>query len=145
MTTRTGAASNVKGLMGNQMAVFGGVSLPNIGLGAASIAGGPSAALASLIGGSPDRKSGLSTLNPSFRKMKNRGTGSIMGGARSQTSRFSRSRSQGTRRTGRTGTMSRKSRASQIDWDAMEIEEIDVMIEGAEAEMEQLVAERRQI
>mmetsp|Transcript_6322 Transcript_6322/g.10291 ORF Transcript_6322/g.10291 Transcript_6322/m.10291 type:complete len:116 (+) Transcript_6322:341-688(+) len=56
--------------------------------------------LVGILGLSPDRKSGLSMMNPSLMKM-NRGTGSKFG-VKSQTSR-----SQGTRRT---GTMSRKSR-----------------------------------
>ena len=70
--------------------------------------------------------------------MNQRGTGSILGGARSQTSRVSRSRSQATRRTARTGTSRSRKSKETIDWDAMEIEEIDVMIEAAERELTSL-------
>jgi len=113
---------------------FGG-GLGAGGFGTASMAGGLTSGLAGILGGSPDRKR-LSMLNPSLRKMNQ--AGSALGG-RSQTSR---TRSQATRRTGRTGTMSRKSRA-EVDYDSMEIEEIDVLIEGAEAELKTLQAEKR--
>jgi len=113
---------------------FGG-GLGAGGFGAASMAGGKTSGLTGILGGSPDRKSGLSMLNPSLRKMNQR-EGSALGG-RSQTSR---TRSQATRRTGRTG--SRKSRVED-DYESMEIEEIDVLIEGAEAELKTLQAEKR--
>ena len=116
---------------------FGSGGLGAGGFGSASMAGGPTSGLTGILGGSPDRKSGLSMLNPSLRKMDQR-TGSALGG-RSQTSR---TRSQATRRTGRTGTMSRKSRV-EVDYDSMEIEEVDVLIEGAEAELKTLQAAKR--
>jgi len=90
--------------------------------------------LLGIMGLSPDRKSGLSMMNPSLMKM-NKGTGSKFG-AKSQTSR-----SQATRRT---GTMSRKSRQEE-DFESMEIEEIDVLIENAEGEVKQLDDAKRKI
>lgn len=79
LTTKTGGASNMRsggifgdqaGAFGGQIGTFGGPIIPGGALEKASIAGGgPGAALASLIGGSPDRKSGLSMMNPSLRKM----------------------------------------------------------------------------
>lgn len=88
------------------------------------IAGG---AFQSMItGGSPDRTSGLTMMNPSLRKLDQR---SKMGGARSQTSR---TRSVGTR-SRRTGTMSRKSQ--NIDFDEMQIEDIENLIHQVETQI----------
>ena len=76
---------------------------------------------------------GLTMGNKAFAKMS-KGGGAASVGTRSIAGRSNASR--GTRRTGG-GTMSRKSKRDEEDFDAMEIEEIQSLIEQAEAAMDE--------
>lgn len=81
-------------------------------------------------------KTGLTMANKDFMKLNRGGSAS---GARSQTGQSRRSA--GTRKTG--GTRSRKDQ--EIDFDEMEIEEIDAMIEESERLLNEADKERKKI
>lgn len=99
--------------------------------------------MVSMMGGSPDRKSGLSLLNPSMKKMAG-GAASQGGILRSKAPSARGSQGGRSRRTGYSQTKSRTSKHEE-DWDSMDITEIDVLIETHEKEMEQAMAEIRKI
>ena len=92
--------------------------------------------IAGMIGVTPDKKSGLSMMNPSMRKMA--AGKSILGGAKSTASK---TRSQGTRMT---GSRSRTSKA-ETNYEEMNIDELDVLIEEGEREMQRAKTEINKI
>lgn len=82
-------------------------------------------------------KSGLTMDNKGLRKLDR-------GGVAGSTTKSIAGRSVGSQKTRRTGTMSRKSRAEE-DFESMEIEEVEALIERAEREYKSLEDAKKKI